>query len=136
MSYLVLLQASPKPVCDLRLAQLRKVVDTLLAEGVDAPEVDDVLRWRFATSLHYDGRVSFEDDSVVYELVDQKRNQVVVLDYCSLVDRLPTEKVNNEDSTQLSRVMTTNLNRRCKLSRSARSTLYNSTSFSSTLPTT
>lgn len=78
-----------QPVCDLGLAQLGQIVDTLFAKGVDAPEVDNVLRRRLAASLHDNSGVRLEDDAVVDELVDEEGDEVVVFDYCPLVDRLP-----------------------------------------------
>ena len=78
-----------EPVCDLGLAQLCQVVDALFAERVDAPQVDHVLRRSLATSLYHNGRVCLENDAVVNELVDEEGDEVVVFDYCPLVDGLP-----------------------------------------------
>lgn len=85
----LLLQPLTQPVRNLGLAQLRQIVDALFAKGVDAPEVDHVLRRRLAASLHDNGGVRLEDDAVVDELVDQEGDEVVVFDYCPLVDGLP-----------------------------------------------
>lgn len=78
----------PQPVRQLGPAQLRQVVDALLAEGVDAAQVD-VLGRRFAHPLDDDGGVSLEDDAVVDNLVDGERDEVVVLDDGALVYGLP-----------------------------------------------
>ena len=93
------LQSLPQPVRQLGLSELRQVVDALLAE-VDAAE-RHVLRGGLADSLDDDGRVRLQDDAVVDNLVNRERNEVVVLDNCPLVDRLPGEPMSAKQITSV-----------------------------------
>ena len=86
------LHALPHPVHQLRLSELRQVVDALLAEGINAAEVH-VLRWRLADTLDNDGRVRLKDNAVIDDLVYSERNQIVVLQEGSLIDLGAEEEV-------------------------------------------
>ncbi len=83
------LQTLPQPVGELGLAELRQIVDTLFAK-IDATDLE-VLGRCAADALDYDRGVGLEDDAVVNNLVNGKRNEVVVFDNGALVNRLPKE---------------------------------------------
>lgn len=81
------LQPLAKPIRELRLAELRQVVNTLFAE-IDAAQ-GNVLGGRTADPLDDDGRVGLQDDAVVDNFINGQRDEVVVFDNGPLINRLP-----------------------------------------------
>jgi hypothetical protein len=82
-------QALPQPIPQLRFSELRQVVHTLLTQ-IDALQLSYVLRRCSAHSCRNNQWIGLEDDPIVDNLVNRKRNQVVVFDNCALVDGCPT----------------------------------------------
>lgn len=78
------LQALPQPIPQLSLTKLRQIIHTLLGQ-VDTLQVRHILRGRLADSLDNDSGVCFEDDSIVYDLVNGEGDEVVVFDYGAFV---------------------------------------------------
>lgn len=101
------LQPLAKPICELRLAELRQVVNTLFAE-IDAAQ-GNVLGGRAADPLDDDGRVGLQDDAIVDNFINGQRDEVVVFDNGSLINRLPglgiskTFPATDTESTDLNR---------------------------------
>lgn len=84
------LQTLSQPVGELRLAELRQVVDTLFAE-INTADLE-VLGRCAADALDNNRGVGLEDDAVVDNLVNGEGNQVIVFDNGTLIDRLPSKQ--------------------------------------------
>lgn len=82
-----ILQPLPQPIRQLRPPQLRQVIDTLFAKGVDPAKID-VLRWRARAAVDDNGGVGLHYDARVYDLVDGQTDEVKVFDDGSAVDGL------------------------------------------------
>jgi hypothetical protein len=90
-------QTLPQPVAQLRLTELCQIVHALLAQ-VDVLQLRDVLGRGAADALDDDGGVRLKDDTVVDNLIDGQREEVVVLDDRALVYRLPVSCVSSGPS--------------------------------------
>jgi hypothetical protein len=72
-------QSLPKPLSQLRFAELVQFEQTLFAQ-VDALHVGRVLRGRARDSAGDDYGVGLEDDAVVDDFVDREGGEVIVFD--------------------------------------------------------
>jgi hypothetical protein len=79
-----LLQPLPQPIPQLCLPELRQIIHPLLTQ-INPLQLCHVLCRRLADPRHDDRGVCFEDNTIVYYLVDCEREEVVVLNYGALI---------------------------------------------------
>jgi hypothetical protein len=81
-------QPLPQPVPNLRLTELCQVIHALLTQ-INPLQLGNILRRRLANTLYDDRRICLEDNAVIDHFINGKGNEVVVLDDCAFVYRLP-----------------------------------------------